>query len=164
MDFKSFWWHSRIVWSWGRTNWPQPLFKSQQYQEFWLRQAVSERYPSLWKAAKIFFIAFPTSYLVERGFSVVSQILTKSRNRLNVVERGDLRLRLTDIAPDIGQLMSQHQVQPSHWSRVNHCHQCFFYYCICSVACMMVWEFVSVCACVSVYECVCVIIVVGQMY
>ena len=57
---------------------------------------------------------FPTSYLVERGFNVVLQILTKTRNRLNFVETGDLRLRLTAITPDIEQLMSQNEVQPSH--------------------------------------------------
>ena len=45
---------------------------------------------------------------------MVSQILTKARNRLNVVETGDLRLRLTAITPDIEQLMSQNEVQPSH--------------------------------------------------
>ena len=58
--------------------------------------------------AKLFFIAFPTSYLAERGFGVVSQILTKARNRLNVVERGDLRLRLitTTITPDIEKLIA----------------------------------------------------------
>ncbi|RUS72151.1 hypothetical protein EGW08_020093 [Elysia chlorotica] len=66
------------------------------------------------EAVKIFIIAFPTSYLVERGFSVVSQILTKSRNRLNVVERGDLRLQLTSMTPDVQQLMSQRQIHPSH--------------------------------------------------
>lgn len=92
----------------------KPTFKKQQYRDFWLQQAVTEKYPSLWKAAKLFFIAFPTSYLVERGFSVVSQIMTKARNRLDVVERGDLRLRLTAMTSDVEQLMSQHQVQPSH--------------------------------------------------
>ena len=45
---------------------------------------------------------------------MVTQILTKVRNRLNVVETGDLRLRLTAITPDIEQLMRQNEVQPSH--------------------------------------------------
>ena len=47
---------------------------------------------------------------------MVSQILTKARNRLNlnVVETGDLLLRLTAITPGIEQLMSQNEVQLSH--------------------------------------------------
>ena len=53
------------------------------------------------------------SCLVERGFSVVSLFSTNAKNRLNVVKRGYLRLSVVDIAPDIGKLMTQHQVQPS---------------------------------------------------
>ena len=70
--------------------------------------------PLIVEGSKVFLYAFPTSYLVERGINVVSQVLTKARNHLNGIERGDLRLRLTAITPDIEQLMSQHQVQPSH--------------------------------------------------
>ena len=36
----------------------KPIFKNQLYQDFWLQQTVTEKYPSLWKAAKLFFIAF----------------------------------------------------------------------------------------------------------
>ena len=41
------------------------------YQDFWLQKAVRERYPALWNKVKPYFIAFPTSYLVEKGFSAV---------------------------------------------------------------------------------------------
>ena len=37
---------------------------------------------------------------------MVSLFLTKARNHFNVIKRADLRLSLTDIAPDIGQLMT----------------------------------------------------------
>lgn len=92
----------------------KPAFKRENYQEFWMQSEVQRKFPSLWGKAKLFFIAFPSSYLAEQGFSVVTQILTKSRNRLDIVKRGDLRLRLTSIAPNIDQLLQQHQIHPSH--------------------------------------------------
>lgn len=91
----------------------KPLFK-QSYQEFWLQKEVSERYPGLWEAVKIYFIAFPTSYMAECGFSAVARLLTKQRNRLQVVKRGDLRLLLSNIDPNIRNLASKHQSHPSH--------------------------------------------------
>ena len=91
----------------------KPRFKkSDQY--FWLQKEISERYPALWKKVKMLVIAFPTSYLVERGFSAVAQLLSKQRNRLQITERGDLRLRLSDFQPDVEKLISLHQAHPSH--------------------------------------------------
>lgn len=92
----------------------KPTFKRDSYQEFWLQAIIPSKYPLLWEEAKQFFIAFPSSYLAERGFSAVSQIFIKSRNRLDIVERGDLRLRLTSIQPNIEELLRKHQVHPSH--------------------------------------------------
>jgi len=53
-------------------------------------------------------MAFPSTYLVEKGFSAVQQLLTKSRNRLDISEKGDLRLVLTSIEPDIILLAGNH--------------------------------------------------------
>ena len=91
----------------------KPLFK-QSYQQFWLQKEIPERYPKLWEEVKIYFIAFPTTYLAEQGFSVVTQLLTKQRNRLQIAERGDLRLILSNIEPRIRELACKHQIQPSH--------------------------------------------------
>ena len=41
-------------------------------------------------------------------------ILTKSRNRLKIINRGDLRLYLTNIEPDIEEMLTYHQPQGSH--------------------------------------------------
>ncbi|XP_072378020.1 SCAN domain-containing protein 3-like [Diabrotica undecimpunctata] len=84
------------------------------YQEFWLQCQISVLYPALWATSKKFFIAFPSSYLAERRFSIVSNLLTKKRNRLSIVERGDLRLLMTSMEPNIDRLLSLHQAQPSH--------------------------------------------------
>ena len=54
----------------------KPQFKTS-YQAFWMQTAIPKRYPTLWKDIKLFFITFPTSYLIERGFNAVSRLLTK---------------------------------------------------------------------------------------
>jgi hypothetical protein len=88
--------------------------KEEQLTQFWIQPTISRLYPRVWAAARIFFIGFPSSYLVERGFSAVTNIITKKRNRLQITERGDLRLNLTRIEPNVKKLAQTHQAQPSH--------------------------------------------------
>ena len=91
---------------------PKPKL-SNSYQDFWLEKAARERYPSVWNKVKLYFIAFSTSFLV-KGFSAVSQVLCKQRNRLAVTDQGDLRLFLTALKPETDKLVSLHQAHPSH--------------------------------------------------
>ncbi|XP_076348273.1 SCAN domain-containing protein 3-like [Tachypleus tridentatus] len=88
-------------------------FKDGKYN-VWKTNDVATKYPLLWDKAQLYVIAFPTSYLVESGFSRISQLLSKARNRLDIVKRGDLRLSLTSMEPDIKKLAEQHQPQGSH--------------------------------------------------
>ena len=60
------------------------------------------------------FVGFPSSYLVEKGFSAVISLLTKQRNRLEISTKGDLRLLLTQLEPDVVKLAKSHQSQGSH--------------------------------------------------
>jgi hypothetical protein len=85
------------------TNEELKLKLKNRYQEFWLQRKILVLYPALWAASKKFFSAFLSSYL-----------LTKKRNRLSIVERGDLRLLTTNMAPNIEKLVSLHQAQLSH--------------------------------------------------
>ncbi|XP_008183405.1 protein ZBED8-like [Acyrthosiphon pisum] len=62
-------------------------FKHNGYELFWLKQKTM--YPQLWKEVELLIMAFPSTYLVEKGFSAVQQLLTKSRNKLEICERGD---------------------------------------------------------------------------
>ena len=64
-------------------------FKGGKYN-IWKTNDVATKYPLLWDKAQLYVIAFPTPFLVEAGFSRVSQILSKARNRLDIVKRGDL--------------------------------------------------------------------------
>lgn len=84
------------------------------YQQFWLQKSIPQLYPGLWSIVERFLIAFPSSYLCERGFSAVTTLLTKKRNHLQVTKRGDLRLFLSKIEPDINKLIKYHQIHPSH--------------------------------------------------
>ncbi|XP_068229546.1 SCAN domain-containing protein 3-like [Palaemon carinicauda] len=88
------------------------LFQQIGYEAFWPKE--QDKYPHLWKKIKLLLLAFPSSYLVEKGFSVVLQLLTRQRNRLQICKRGDLRLCLSNIEPDIIKLASSHQAQGSH--------------------------------------------------
>ncbi|KRZ47933.1 SCAN domain-containing protein 3 [Trichinella nativa] len=69
----------------------KPKFKNG-YHSFWLQKQISNLYPGLWRMVRKFLLAFPSPYLVERGFSVVTDFVTKKRNRLQIDKRGDLRL------------------------------------------------------------------------
>ena len=84
------------------------------YQDFWLQEKLNARYPAFWSKVQPYFVEFPTSYLVERGFSAVSLLLTKQRQKLQLNKRGDLRLFLTKITPSIKMLVENHQAQGSH--------------------------------------------------
>lgn len=82
------------------------------YPQFWIK--FRYRFPALWNKIKLLILAFPTSYLVEKGFSAVNYLVSKQRNRINVVQRGDLRLFLTKKQPDVVKLVNEHQAQGSH--------------------------------------------------
>lgn len=90
------------------------LFKSKTLGEYWSNINTVTKYPKLRAAAEPFLLAFPTSYMVEVGFSHLNSILTKQRNRLNVQTCGDLRLKLTNFEPNIKALAASHQGQSSH--------------------------------------------------
>ncbi len=72
-------------------------FKRQGYLKAWTH--FRRRYPVSWPKAEQLLITFPTTWQVESGFSVVSRMMTKQRNRLLFTTSGDLRLRLTNLQP-----------------------------------------------------------------
>ena len=86
------------------------------YEQFWIAIPGWNTFPNLWKVAELLVLAFPTSYLIERGFSAVYRLLMKQRNRLDISQCGDLRLLITDMKPDVNRIIDEHhaQVHPSH--------------------------------------------------
>lgn len=51
------------------------------YQQFWLQKDIPVTYPALWNIARKFLIAFPSSYLVKRGFIVANLITNKKKKQ-----------------------------------------------------------------------------------
>ncbi|XP_023238193.1 SCAN domain-containing protein 3-like [Centruroides sculpturatus] len=80
----------------------------------WLCDETEAKYPNTTKCARKLLLPFPSSYLAECGFSAVSDLLIKKRNRLDITQRGDLRFKLTKLEPDIKSLCKKHQVHKSH--------------------------------------------------
>nr|XP_039259580.1 SCAN domain-containing protein 3-like [Styela clava] len=87
-------------------------FTDDRYDVFWCRS--SSKYPTIFEEVEPWILSFPTSYMVEKGFSAVTLLLSKQRNRLSITKRGDLRLFLTKMSPKIKKLAEEHQAHPSH--------------------------------------------------
>ena len=83
-------------------------------QMMWFSTEICTKFPILSRDAQLMLLPFPTSYLVECGFSAVMDILTKKRNRLHICKRGDLRIKLSKLVPDVSALAKKHQAQGSH--------------------------------------------------
>ena len=61
------------------------LLKSRSLAEYCSNINIANKYPKLRAAAEQFLLAFPTSCIVEAGFSHVNAVLTKQMSRLNLV-------------------------------------------------------------------------------
>jgi hypothetical protein len=64
----------------------KPMYK-RSYQKLRLHKEICVRYPALWTIVKSLIVSFPTSYLVERCFSVGMKMLSQriGSTLLNVV-------------------------------------------------------------------------------
>ena len=80
----------------------------------WLDEEIFENYPNFSKRAQNLLLPFLTSYLVECTFSAVAVVLEKKRCSLNVIDCGDLRLKVIKLVPRIKTLVDRHQAQGSH--------------------------------------------------
>lgn len=90
----------------------QAVFRTSGWGNMWVKYA--QRYPALWEKARLLLLAFPTTYLVEQGFSQVLHMQSKYRNRLNLTSSGALRLKLTSLQPAVKKMAANHQGQGSH--------------------------------------------------
>ncbi len=72
--------------------------------ELSLSKTAKQMYPNMWSEMAKILLCFPTSYLVECGFSAVNKIVIKERSRIDICMRGDIRLKLTNLTPNIKNL------------------------------------------------------------
>lgn len=57
----------------------------QGYHKFWIQKQISILYPALWATVQKLLMAFPSSYLVERGFSEVTSLIMKKETDCKLV-------------------------------------------------------------------------------
>lgn len=77
---------------------------------FWV--SISSEYPVLSKASILLLIPFTTTYKCEVGFSVLTKIKTKYRNRLNAAP--DMRVALSSCTPNWNVILKNKQAHLSH--------------------------------------------------
>lgn len=80
-------------------------FKTSTLTEFWT--AVKKDKKAIGAAAMRVLIQFSTTYLCEQGFSALTAIKTKQRNRLQPEE--DMRVCLSTVVPDIANIVENKQ-------------------------------------------------------
>jgi len=79
--------------------------------EFWI--SVQQEYPQISKKAINILLFFSTSYLCEIGFSTLTNIKTKKREKLLHLEE-EMRVALSCIRPNIEEICKKNQAQVSH--------------------------------------------------
>jgi len=77
--------------------------------EFWYQ--LKDEFKVLSDKAKIILLPFATTYLRESGFSAYGSTKTKYRSRL--IAEPDIRLKLSQIQPDIATLCKSKESHPS---------------------------------------------------
>ena len=90
------------------------IFRAHGWAGFWIK--CNNRFPELWEKVRLFILAFPTTYIAEKGFSEVLYMRNKYRNRLdmNMTGGNSIRLKLTSLNPAFANLAEQYQPQGSH--------------------------------------------------
>ncbi len=86
------------------------LFSSCPLSSFWA--ALIQEYPELCNVALKILLPFASTYLCEAGFSKMTALKTKYRNRAHIED--DLRLCLSNIEPRIEDLCTAKQARVSH--------------------------------------------------
>ncbi|XP_053550116.1 zinc finger MYM-type protein 6-like [Bombina bombina] len=85
-------------------------FQNKSLTKFWMK--VKEEYKHLHEIAIKFLLCFATTYLCETGFSAMTLLKTKQRNRLHLQDC--LRLAVTNLKPQLDKLIKEKCQQKSH--------------------------------------------------
>nr|XP_008016818.2 protein FAM200A [Chlorocebus sabaeus]XP_008016820.2 protein FAM200A [Chlorocebus sabaeus]XP_037846472.1 protein FAM200A [Chlorocebus sabaeus]XP_037846473.1 protein FAM200A [Chlorocebus sabaeus] len=84
-------------------------YKTLSLSAFWIK--IKDEFPLLSRKSISLLLPFTTTYLCELGFSILTRLKTKKRNRLNSAP--DMRVALSSCVPDWKELMNR-QAHPSH--------------------------------------------------
>jgi hypothetical protein len=86
-------------------------FSEVSIEEFWI--SIKEKFSNISEKALIILLQFSTSYLCELGFSTLTNIKTKKREKILGLEE-EMRVALSCIRPCINQITKNKQSQLSH--------------------------------------------------
>jgi len=86
-------------------------FGDQELSTFWI--SLRHEYPELSEKAIKSLLPFGSSYLCELGFSALTEIKSKKRERLLMLDQ-EMRVCLSGIEPRLEKICSQKQSHPSH--------------------------------------------------
>ncbi|XP_077763998.1 protein FAM200A [Canis aureus] len=84
-------------------------YKTLSLSAFWIK--IKDEFPLLSRKSILLLLPFTSTYLCELGFSILTRLKTKKRNRLNSAP--DMRVALSSCVPDWNELMNR-QAHPSH--------------------------------------------------
>ena len=84
-------------------------YKTLSLSAFWIK--IKEEFPLLSRKSILLLLPFTSTYLCELGFSILTRLKTKKRNRLNSAP--DMRVALSSCVPGWNELMNR-QAHPSH--------------------------------------------------
>ena len=84
---------------------------------FWI--AIENEYPNIVKKALKLLLLFSTTYICELGFSAITTIKNKKRERLLSVEE-EMRVCLSTIRPRIKEICRYHLGKVSHGKKIQN--------------------------------------------
>lgn len=87
------------------------VFAEKELSEFWI--SLSHKFPRLSSKAVILLLPFGNSYLCEHGFSALTEMKSKKRERLQMIDQ-EMRVCLSKIEPRFNLICDEKQSQRSH--------------------------------------------------
>ena len=87
------------------------LHRKMPLDEFWIK--IQNEYPNIGEKALVILLRFSTTYLCETAFSVLTNLKTRKRERLLVVEK-EMQVALLNVRPDIERICAKNQAQISN--------------------------------------------------
>jgi zinc finger BED domain-containing protein 5/7/8/9 len=87
------------------------IFAEKELSEFWI--SLNNKFPRLSSKAIELLLPFGSSYLCEQGFSVLTEMKSKKRERLQMIDK-EMRVCLSKIEPRINHICAEKQSQISH--------------------------------------------------
>ena len=87
------------------------LHREMPLDEFWIK--IQNEYPNIGEKPLVILLQFSTTILCKTAFSVLTNLKTRKRERLLVVEE-EMQVALSNVRPNIERICAKNQAQISH--------------------------------------------------